>query len=54
MRFQMRAALVDLRGRPDLPDLEWVLLHQKPPVGWWWIKPAPDADLARIEQYRDA
>jgi len=53
-RFRMEACLVDLAGDRTLPDLTRVLLHQVPPVGWWYIKDPTPADLARIEQYREA
>jgi hypothetical protein len=49
----MKACLVDLSGGRTLPDPPRVLLHQVPPVGWWYLKDATPDDLARIEQHRD-
>ncbi|MDF5755749.1 hypothetical protein [Spongiactinospora sp. TRM90649] len=57
-RFRLKAVLVDVRGRTGtarsaLPDLERVLVHQVPRVGWWMLKRPSGHDLRRIERYRD-
>lgn len=53
-RWEYSAYLVDLDGREatGLPDLVRVLLHQVPPVKWWYIKQVDDAYLEKIEKYR--
>ena len=52
-RPELHAYHVDLSGQErGLPDHANVLLHQTPPVQWWWIKPATEEHLARIEKYR--
>lgn len=53
LRFETHAYLVDLDGSVSgLPDYEWVLLHQVPPGGWWYIKAVDEDHLARIERYK--
>ncbi|MET9339260.1 hypothetical protein [Nonomuraea sp. NPDC003804] len=53
-RFEMRAYLVDLDGEKyGLPDYLNVLVHQVPPVGWWYVKAVDGDYLERIERYRD-
>lgn len=53
-RFMMRAYLVDLDGSEalGLPNLERVMLHQVPPVGWWYVKQVDEAYLENIEPLR--
>ncbi|MEV6866946.1 hypothetical protein AB0M44_38890 [Streptosporangium subroseum] len=52
-RPELHAYHVALSGDQwGLPDYDNVLLHQVPPVGWWWINPADEEHLQRIERYR--
>lgn len=52
-RPELHAYLVDLDGADfGLPDYDNVVLHQVPPVGWWFIKDADHEYLERIEKYR--
>lgn len=52
-RPELHAYVVDLSGEEwGLPDYERVVLHQKPPTRAWFIKPAEDDYLERIEKYR--
>jgi hypothetical protein len=52
-RPELHAYHVDLSGDQwGLPDYTNVVLHQQPPVGWWFIKEADDDYLKEIDKYR--
>ncbi|MFG1977077.1 hypothetical protein ACGFJC_47760 [Nonomuraea fuscirosea] len=58
-RFPLRAYLVDLETAALPPELaleplERVLLHQRPPEYWWWLRHVTEQELAGMEQYRQA
>lgn len=52
-RPELHAYHVDLDGsHHGLPDHDSVVLHQVAPSQSWYVKPADDEYLARIEKYR--
>jgi hypothetical protein len=49
----LSAYLVDLDGSGDrLASFERVLLHQVPPVGWWYLKDPEEEHLQRMQEYK--
>lgn len=54
--FALRAYLVDLDAdfppEWELEPMQRVLLHQRPPGSWWYLRLVSEDELAEMEQYR--